>query len=497
MTAVDPHAPPRPRGVTAHRRAPRVAVLLPMAFSVRNVVHAGVLARLREAGIDAHLLLARLEPGGAGALPAAFADARACEPMLQPARTARARGKAFLDAVLRSAFSREHRIASYDIYRRWSHRHDSARARARDVAVETLGRALASPRAVEALGRRAEWLYRRSHDLAPVRAQLERIAPDAVWSTMCVSLLEYPYILAARDLGIPVVASILSFDNLTSRGLLPLFDHYLVWSESMREQLLRLYPRVDAARVEVTGTPQFDFHTRPEFRWPRADTLAYLGLPVREGSRYLLYAASHVSLAPREPELVEGVVLRMAETTALRRHHLVIRLHPLDDGTRWRTLAAESPHVRVVAASDAGPGSDGWTPGSAADQARLVSTIAHGDACINVASTMSLDAAILDRPVIGIALEGVDARPREILYEEYGAEHYRPLVESGGLRVARTWDEVGELMERAVREPGRDREARRAMVRRECGVVDGGAAARVAASIGAWVASRAARGAPA
>ena len=118
-----------------------------------------------------------------------------------------------------------------------------------------------------------------------------------------------------------------------------------------------------------------------------------------------------------------------------------------------------------------------------ADQLRLVATFAHADACLNVASTATLDAAVLDRPVVGIDFRDEAECPRGILYEEYDADHYRPLVSSGGLRVARGWGELTALLERAVADPSLDRAARAAMVARECGVVDGRAADRVADAV--------------
>jgi CDP-glycerol glycerophosphotransferase (TagB/SpsB family) len=96
---------------------------------------------------------------------------------------------------------------------------------------------------------------------------------------------------------------------------------------------------------------------------------------------------------------------------------------------------------------------------------------------------MSFDAAILDRPVIGIRFEGEADAPREILYEEYDTDHYRPLVESGGLRLGHSWTELLDLMRQAINHPEQDRDARARMVAQECGAADGLAAQRVARNI--------------
>ena len=117
------------------------------------------------------------------------------------------------------------------------------------------------------------------------------------------------------------------------------------------------------------------------------------------------------------------------------------------------------------------------------DHARLTSSLAHADGCLNIASTLSLDAAILDRPVICIDFTGEPESPRDMLYAEYGAEHYAPLVASGGIRLAHNWDELLDLMEAAVAAPERDRDRRARMVDGECGPVDGHSAERVARTL--------------
>lgn len=380
---------------------------------------------------------------------------------------------------MKSAFSKRNNIGSHTIYRRWFERGLTPAQRRHAQIIDSLG-TLAQPSPIFfKLYDSYDILYRLEYDLEPVRAQLQGLEPDLVWSTVNVeSSFERAYVLAARDLQIPIINSILSFDNLTSKPAHLIYDHYLVWSQRMKEQLLRFYPQVSSRRVTITGTPQFDFHRRPEFLWSRQETLERLGLPPNVG--YVLYATTTRNLAPAEPALVTGLARRVREDDVLKDYWLVVRTHPLDDWDRWNSVLGSSDRVVLSQAWDATPDAAGWVLPTAEDQARFVSSLAHAAACLNIASTTTLDAAILDRPVIGIRFEHEDNAPHEILYEEYDADHYRPLVRSGGLRVAHNWAELMDLMQQAIRAPERDREARACMVAQECGVVDGRAAERVA-----------------
>ena len=467
--------------MTAHDSSARpvIAIMLPMVWSVRNVIHAGVLQRLADAGAAVHLLFRR-QPAGSADLPEAVLSAAAGVHPLMAVQGRSGHGKSLADGLVKSAFCQRHAGASYAIYQRWFSSRQGPFLRARTSVIDAVGSVLGTGPAFRRFSELPERMYRRSHQLEPVRAQLRQLAPDLLWSTVSVAAAEYPYALAAQELGLSTISSVLSFDNLTSRGLLPSFGRYLVWSDGMRADLLRMYPAVSPERVEVTGTPQFDFHRRPESRWPRERTLEALGLPA--GSRYLAYAVSHRSLTPGEPRLVAQLAARMAASPALASHRLVVRMHPLDDWGRWEPIR-RSPGVALSPAWDVPPDGEGWAFGSVADQERLVSTFAHADVCLNIASTATLDAAILDRPVVGIDFRAEPDCPRDILYEEYDADHYRPLVDAGGLRVAHGWDELETLLVSALQDPGRDAACRRAMVARECGAVDGHAADRVAASV--------------
>jgi hypothetical protein len=465
----------------------RIAILLPMVWSVRNVVHAGVLRALARAGVETHLIV-WCGGGGGGkgdgreTQHVLFDESSGVHPLIDPpGRTPR--GKALLDAMLTSAFHRHHQTRSYAIYRRWFSRHDGPMLRARGALVEAAGTLAASPRGIAMMERAVTRMTRRSRDLEPVRKQLREIDPDLVWSTVNVSSREQPYRMAANDLGIPVATSILSFDNLTSRGPLARDKHYLVWGVRMQAQLLRLYPQLGSQQVSTTGTPQFDFHRRPEFRWTRERTLRALGLADGGRSRYLLYGASHAALTPEEPALVAALATRMGTRASLANHALVVRLHPLDDLARWSPVLRTSERVHLSPAFATSAARDGWTLPSGDDYARLTSSLAHADACLNVASTLSLDAAILDRPVICLDFSAEPDSPRDMLYAEYEAEHYAPLVQSGGLRLARNWGELLDQTELAIAFPDRDRALRARMVADECGPVDGGAAQRVARTL--------------
>lgn len=463
---------------------PRVAILIPQTWSVRNVVTSGLASHLERNGVEVTLLMRRTD--GWERVAPSGSNIKVRE-LLTPMMKRRIRGRAFIGGILGTAFEHRNRTRENKMAMRRFRGQKSVSPGLRGILIPLLGVLVRPAIFRKPLARLRLAMYAGENDLTPIYNQIREIRPDVIYSTMSIANLEFPYILAAQHLDIPTVSSILSFDNLTSRAELPLFRYYTVWNARMHDDLLRIYPDVSSDRVFVTGTPQFDFHKRVEFCWSRRETLQRLGLP--ENARYMLYAGNSKHWTPTEPDLIARIAdgLTLRENT--RDLWIVVRLHPLDDFSRWDELAGSGRKVVISMPWFTKPDANWWAMVGSDDQRLLVSTIAHSQLCANMCSTMALDAAILDRPVIGVAFASVPGSPEEGIYRQtYHLHHYKPLVESRGLRIAHDLDEMMDLVAAALDNPERDQEYRAEMVRRECGVVDGCAAERIAAVISRIVA---------
>lgn len=454
--------------------APRVALLCTSAWSIRNVLLAGTVEELARLGVDVCVV----GPAMTGAVTV---------PVVEPRRVRHLRGKWVADALFAASYARRFGLRSHDIFDRWRGRDAPPVSRMLRAAARAGGVIGRSRPAFDWQRRRAERATRLAWDIQPVREQLRALRPDLLVATSSVVWEEQPYILAARDLGIRVLGCILSFDNLTSRGALPVYDDYVVWNERMRDLVLRIYEPGPAARVVITGTPQFDFHIRESYREPRAGVLARLG--IQAGERFILYAANARQFTPSEPALVAAFAAECSRTPALAAHRIVVRLHPLDDWERWQQAVGSCDRLTL---------SVPWGPGGMApdDQRLLVGTVREADVCINMASTMSLDAAAVDTPVIcvGFALPRGSAEDR-FCAAVYSTDHYAPVIASGGVRLACSLDELVSATAEYVGDPGRDREARARLVRAEIGTVDGASFSRVAGAIASAARSVAGSGA--
>lgn len=465
----------RDAGADLHRGssvAPRVVILAASPFAVRNVAHSGICSLLADAGLRLWILTPRNLPW-----PTDVALPQGCiHEFLMPAPAVRSeRGLSAQRALLRRSFARRHGVTTQRLLERWRGANGAPSSPLRSAALDALAVPGSADPCYRWQARYLTYRTRRALQLDGVNDQLRAIDPVLLVSTACVAQGELPYILGAPTLGIPMFGCILSFDNLTSRGLLPEFDQYAVWNARMRDQVLRFYPHRSASTVHVTGTPQFDFHVRPDHRWPRSQALARLGLGGAD--RYVLLGANHQEFTPTEPALVIEMARRFGQVATLRDHRIVVRPHPYDDRARWTGIAER--HRRIVLSW---PGdADGPRAG---DQELLVNTLAHADVCLNTASTMTLDALAVGTPVVCIGFgwregRGEDPGCRVLHF----SDHYRPIIESGGVRLAEGMDQLIAEVTAYVGDRTRDADGRTRLVAEECGQMDGEGASRMAGVI--------------
>ncbi|NOT60255.1 MAG: hypothetical protein HOP19_08520 [Acidobacteria bacterium] len=258
---------------------------------------------------------------------------------------------------------------------------------------------------------------------------------------------------AAQWLGIPTATFLFSWDNLTSQGRIMLpYDHYFAWNQTIAEQLLEIYPRVRREQVIVTGTPQFDFHFRSEFHESRETFCARVGLdPARP---FVLYSTGMDNHMPGEPRIIEGIALILRSLDEFQRPQLLVRLYPKDrHPERFDEMRRANPDILFPEI----PWNKNHQTPQFEDCAFLTNTLRHCALGINIASTISLELAMLDKPVINVGYNPPELDISPIDYRVYyGFDHYRPVVESGAVRLANSETEMRDLIVAALRNPAQD-----------------------------------------
>ncbi|CAN5348428.1 hypothetical protein BH18GEM1_BH18GEM1_06840 [soil metagenome] len=351
-------------------------------------------------------------------------------------------------------------------------------ARVKRWTKKTIALPLANTSVIELLSRMERLSSRVLRTTESYLDLFRQIRPALVFNTSHVhSRNSIQAVQAASWLRIPTVAFVFSWDNLTSQGrvIVP-YDHYLVWNEQIAAQLREIYPRIPPNRVHITGTPQFDFHFRSELYWSREKFCALVGAdPARPIVVYTTGMPNHM---PGEPAIVEDIADRLLHLEDLGPPQLLVRVYPKDRSGRFEEMRLRRRDVLFPEI----PWVSRWHTPLPEDMALFTNTLRHAAIGMNVASTVSLELAMFNRPVINIAYNPPGLAPEEIDYARYYQfDHYRPVAESGAVEIARSGDQLEAMVRNALERPEEGTRDRRALLQQMFGdTLDGRSAERVA-----------------
>ncbi len=314
-------------------------------------------------------------------------------------------------------------------------------------------------------------------------SQFEQLRPSLLFCSQQMSLATVAPVLAARSLGIPTATFIFSWDNLTTKGHIAApFDHYLVWSDHMRLELLHYYPEVSPSAVHVVGSPQFDPYARPDLLWSREEFFARIHA---DPDRPLIcYSGGDVRTCPDDQAHVR-ILLDLVRRGAIHgKPQVALRPTPVDEGTRYASVRHDYPELIVLEPAWVHNRNGDWggVMPLPADVRMLVNLVHHASLNVNVASTMTLDFAVNDRPIVNIAFDVTSPPPhgRALWHHYYQYDHYRPVVDLKAARFACSPEQLADHVNAYLADPGLERDGRRRLVNMQLRGPCGRAAERIA-----------------
>jgi hypothetical protein len=291
---------------------------------------------------------------------------------------------------------------------------------------------------------------------------------------------EIPLLRTAVRRGVRSMAVDPSWDNFTNK-LLPVrrVDRLVVWNDLMKQQAIELHGYAPD-EIRVAGAPQWDLYFK---QGPVTSREVFLRRIGADPSRKLIT----LTTTPRElyphHDHVLRVLVRALRDGALRRDaQVLVRLHPRDEiqaYDEFRNLPGviiEKPFRSTVKAGD-GLAVDI----TAENQQHLGDTMRHSDVVVNVASTIAIEAAIFDTPVVNISFDGEQASDwTRSARRYYQFTHYMNITRHHAVRVAESPEQLVELVGGYLDDPSLDREGRQRVVREQCQFLDGRSAERAA-----------------
>lgn len=270
-----------------------------------------------------------------------------------------------------------------------------------------------------------------------ITADIRSYAPRAVIASpvnMRFSSADLEYLKASKYLRIPSIIPVISWDNLTTKGLFHIQpDLLLVWNDAQKEDALHIHT-VPEHSIKIIGAPFFDiwFSSHAVSR-TREEFCALHGL--KSNDPIVLYLGSSKTVAENEAWLVKQLqnAFLSAPDARMQNTQIIIRPHPANfsmyDGM-------ESGTVKVIP-------KNGDVPGTQESFQLFYDSLFHSVCAIGISTSGMIDAIAAGKPVIAIM-------PDEYASTQKIIEHFQQMARSGAVEMARTSEECIQKIQELV-----------------------------------------------
>jgi CDP-glycerol glycerophosphotransferase (TagB/SpsB family) len=309
------------------------------------------------------------------------------------------------------------------------------------------------PGAKEKLFAKEATILSKHTDYENVIKWVQNLNADTVFTVTPFHAQEDIFLRACKSIGLKMLTAILSFDNITKRGWIPVeYDVYMVWNKYNFNELKRIYPYTNKKKIVITGAPQFDFYWNKNYLLPITEWKKNVGIPLDNQRKIILYAGGPKSLFPNEPQYLKHIDEAITEGKIIGNPIVLFRCHPVDEVERWKKYLGNSSNV-IFDISWTGDKNLLLANVTDADIAKLCSTLAYTDVHINLCSTMTVDGSAFSKPQIGPAYDDVLPVSAKLLKNMYWQEHFLPIIKTAGIKLAESKQQLIDYINQALDNP--------------------------------------------
>lgn len=168
--------------------------------------------------------------------------------------------------------------------------------------------------------------------------------PDLVFCTNQRAVNAIAPLLAAESLGIATACFIFSWDNLPKATMVIDTDYYFVWSDYMKDELLKYYSYCKPQQVKITGSPQFEHYFDEKLVISKEKFFSRYNLDLN--TQYLCFSGDDITTSPHDQIYLRDV----AQTVQQLNHQgmnigIIFRRSPVDISDRYDKIIEEFKDV--------------------------------------------------------------------------------------------------------------------------------------------------------
>ncbi len=261
-----------------------------------------------------------------------------------------------------------------------------------------------------------------------IKKELELFKPDCVFvSPMNMRFdEEVEYAIAAKKLRIPVNLIVLSWDNLTTKGLFHAdFDLAYVWNFRQVEELILLH-NIDRKKIVISGAIFFDKWLGKGIReLSRSKFLDKIGF--NKNDKYLLYIGSSRNIAKDESWIIRKLLEKIKEinSTSISKIKILVRPHPAN----YNIYNDIRCHEIVVYPEN------GSLPEFNDQESDFINSMKYAELVVGLNTSALIDSIIINKPTFSIAID-------QYRQTQLEANHFQQLVDEDVIYLVHSFDQL-------------------------------------------------------
>lgn len=313
-----------------------------------------------------------------------------------------------------------------------------------------------------------------------VNELFDRHQPALLFSTDLQNEADVWCIASARRRGIQTIGMVRSWDNLSAKGIIRyVTDMVVVNNELIKHEAIR-WNFVPAERIRVVGIPHYDRYvrgpakSRPEFLKecsldPNKKTILFAPI----GERYMPNKTIDQEILGILAEHDVNIIVRMPPTDIAKIQVLQNAKAQIffdDAGERSWKRGGSAPSRKASEIGDE-------------DEERLINELLWSDCVVTGLSTIMIDGAVFDKPIVSVCFDKPEWNYWESFRRYHEYDHVKPVLQSGGVRIVYSPDELRTAVREYLVHPEKDSEGRKRIVGEQTFRFDGQSTKRLAAII--------------
>lgn len=323
------------------------------------------------------------------------------------------------------------------------------------------------------------WLDMRLVDDKNFVDLFEKYKPDLLLSAHPFSDVEASLIRQAKKKRILSVGIINSWDKMTSRSILRILpDKLIVHNEIVKKEAV-LFTGMNEEDIIVVGVPHYDIFFNGK---PRERSVFFSRFKIDPKKKILLFCPTGQYYGMNDTEIINTLIRLQTSGLLGNDVQILVRFPPNDNVdtkgiSDLNKIILYQPGIRFSSKR----GID-WDM-NFEDIQLLYDTLYWSALIICPPSSLSIDAAIVDRPIINIKFGDTKIYSTDNINLYYDSDHYKNILKQEGIKLVLNESDLVLWIRKYLNDQSLNREGRRLIAEEQCYKLDGQSSKRMARSI--------------